>query len=172
MILYIIMNLQCGIILVIIILTVVCFAEHNRIENMQFVPSPPVVYSSTYPSTNNESCQGKAFRKSQVPTLNMQGCFNNRFYECNPYNGSYCQCTNNYLPSPNTGNCQCENRTFEMCPAPYKISEDKYYKTQSKCLYKKNILPKKSIDFIIKNKPRVNAWQYVDKDDDFLVQCN
>ena len=63
----------------------------------------------------------------KVPTLNMEQCFWSQYQECPRYNGSYQQCTNNYIPKPNTGNCECNNRTFAMCPDPYKISEKCYY---------------------------------------------
>lgn len=63
----------------------------------------------------------------QVPTLNSDKCFFTQYQECPRYNGSYSQCTNNYIPKPDQNNCDCQNRTFEMCPSPYKISEKCYY---------------------------------------------
>jgi hypothetical protein len=66
--------------------------------------------------------------ESQVPTLNTQQCWMSKEFECPPKNGSYLQCTNNYIPKPDQKNCDCSNRTFEMCPFPYKISENEYYK--------------------------------------------
>jgi hypothetical protein len=66
--------------------------------------------------------------ESQVPTLNTQQCWMSKEFECPPKDGSYLQCTNNYIPKPEQKNCDCSNRTFEMCPFPYKISENEYYK--------------------------------------------
>lgn len=64
---------------------------------------------------------------ASVPTLNTYQCWLSREFECPTKNGSYLQCTNNYIPKPTEKNCDCGNRTFEMCPYPYKISENKYY---------------------------------------------
>jgi len=68
-----------------------------------------------------------ALNKCQVPTLNTQQCYDSRHYECPIVNGSYLQCTNNYIPKPNTFNSDCGNRTFDMVPYPQKISENCYY---------------------------------------------
>ena len=69
----------------------------------------------------------KLLDKCQVPTLSSDKCFFTEFQECPRYNGSYLQCTNNYIPKPDQNNCKCNNRTFEMCPSPFKISEKCYY---------------------------------------------
>jgi hypothetical protein len=63
----------------------------------------------------------------QVPTLNTEQCYKSRNYECPIVNGSYLQCTNNYIPSPKHYNADCGNRTFDMVPYPWKISENCYY---------------------------------------------
>ena len=68
-----------------------------------------------------------ALNTCQVPTLNTQQCYNSREYECPITNGSYLQCTNNYIPKPNTFNSDCGNRTFDMVDYPQKISENCYY---------------------------------------------
>ena len=65
--------------------------------------------------------------KCQVPTLNTEQCYKSRFYECPIVNGSYLQCTNNYIPKPAEYNADCGNRTFDMVPYPWKISENCYY---------------------------------------------
>ncbi len=64
---------------------------------------------------------------SQVPTLTTDQCWKSRYFECPVANGSYLQCTNNYIPKPSQYNADCGNRTFEMTPYPWKISEDAYY---------------------------------------------
>jgi len=68
-----------------------------------------------------------ALNTCQVPTLNTQQCYESRQYECPIVNGSYLQCTNNYIPKPNTFNADCGNRTFDMVDYPKKISENCYY---------------------------------------------
>ncbi len=65
--------------------------------------------------------------KCTVPTLNTEQCYKSRFYECPIVNGSYQQCTNNYIPLPKYFNADCGNRTFDMVPYPQKISENCYY---------------------------------------------
>jgi hypothetical protein len=81
---------------------------------------------STY-SDHISKVDYEALNKCQVPTLNTQQCYNSRHYECPIVNGSYLQCTNNYIPKPNTFNSDCGNRTFDMVPYPEKISENCYY---------------------------------------------
>jgi hypothetical protein len=66
-------------------------------------------------------------KKCQVPTLNTEQCYKSREYECPIVNGSYLQCTNNYIPKPKEYNADCGNRTFDMVPSPWKISENCYY---------------------------------------------
>ena len=66
-------------------------------------------------------------KKCQVPTLNTEQCYKSREYECPIVNGTYLQCTNNYIPKPKEYNADCGNRTFDMVPYPWKISENCYY---------------------------------------------
>ena len=63
----------------------------------------------------------------QVPTLSSDQCWKSKYFECPVINGTYLQCTNNYIPKPKQYNADCANRTFEMTPYPWKISEDCYY---------------------------------------------
>jgi len=65
--------------------------------------------------------------ESQVPNLSTDQCYKSRFFECPIVNGSFLQCTNNYVPKPKEYNADCGNRTFEMVPYPWKISENSYY---------------------------------------------
>lgn len=85
----------------------------------------------------------------QVPTLSMDKCLDNEYYKCPKFNGSYDQCTNNYIPIPDQNNCPCKNRTFGMCPHPFKISEN----------------------VIHGNNPRINMWAGDITNDNFLIQC-
>ncbi len=66
-------------------------------------------------------------QECQVPTLNTEQCYKSRYYECPIVNGSLIQCTNNYIPKPTQFNADCGNRTFDMTPYPWKISENCYY---------------------------------------------
>jgi len=77
--------------------------------------------------TNYKNNEINELSKCQVPTLNTEQCYKSRYYECPIVNGSYLQCTNNYIPKPTTYNADCGNRTFEMVPYPWKISENCYY---------------------------------------------
>ena len=67
----------------------------------------------------------------QVNNITQQQCFENEHHECPPRNGSYEQCTNNYIPQPKNNYCECHNRWFNLCPFPYKVSE--------KCIYKEKL---------------------------------
>ena len=68
-----------------------------------------------------------ALKKCQVPNLNTEQCYKSKQYECPIVNGSYLQCTNNYMPKPDEFNAPCNNRTFEMTQPQEKISENCYY---------------------------------------------
>ncbi len=54
-------------------------------------------------------------------------------------NGSYKQCTNNYMPLPKSGNAPCETGRagFEMASPKYKLSENCYYQS-TKMISKQN----------------------------------
>jgi hypothetical protein len=72
-----------------------------------------------------------AFVRCHIPTLNTQQCWQSRYFECPVTNGSYKQCTNNYMPLPKRGNALCETGRagFEMAPPKLKISENCYYQS-------------------------------------------
>jgi hypothetical protein len=76
---------------------------------------------------NNTNANENILNSCQVPSLNTEQCYKSKFFECPIVNGSYLQCTNNYIPKPNEYNADCSNRTFEMVPYPWKISENCYY---------------------------------------------
>ena len=99
---------------IIVLFLMACVHRQNIQENFP-------VYESK--SNINE----KNLYDCQVPTLNTFQCYKSRYYECPIVNGSYLQCTNNYLPKPTEYNADCGNRTFEMVPYPWKISENCYY---------------------------------------------
>ena len=79
---------------------------------------------TNYKNNKNEISE---LNRCQVPSLNTEQCYKSRYFECPIVNGSYLQCTNNYIPKPDTYNADCGNRTFEMVPYPWKISENCYY---------------------------------------------
>jgi hypothetical protein len=95
----------------------------------------------------------------QVPTLSMEDCFKNEYNKCPKYNGSYDQCTNNYIPEPSKKNCPCKNRAF-------KISEKCYNQHMNNVIHKNNDI---NVD---KENPRVNMWQGDIKNDKFFIQCS
>ncbi len=84
-----------------------------------------------------------AFVRCHVPSLNTQQCWESRFFQCPVINGSYVQCTNNYLPLPKYGNAPCETGRagFEMAPPKYKISEDCYYQTTGLRTLQNRVVP-------------------------------
>jgi len=86
-------------------------------------------YSNTIYNNQHEytPANEEALKACQVPSLNTEQCYKSREYECPIVNGTYLQCTNNYIPKPSEYNADCGNRTFEMVPPPWKISENCYY---------------------------------------------
>lgn len=90
------------------------------------------------PSNKLVNCVSKAINQAQVPTLNAEDYYHLRFEQCNPYGGSYCQCTNNYIPLPTAGACPClENgspRSCEVCPYPFKVAPRLLYKSAMDCM--------------------------------------
>lgn len=86
-----------------------------------------VYKTDKFTNINLKNLNYKILNKCQVPTLNTYQCYLSKNFECPMINGSFQQCTNNYIPKPKEGNCDCSNRTFEMCPYPFKISENCYY---------------------------------------------
>lgn len=89
----------------------------------------PIIFeeSNIIIKEENNNLELNNLTKCQVPSLNTEQCYKSRFYECPIVNGSHLQCTNNYIPQPMQYNADCGNRTFEMVPYPWKISENCYY---------------------------------------------
>ena len=104
----------CLILLLLIIITKNIISEEDNYIN--------------YQSVKEKDSNIKALKECQVPTLNTEQCYKSREFECPIVNGTYLQCTNNYIPKPNEYNADCGNRTFDMVPEPWKISENCYYK--------------------------------------------
>ena len=92
---------------------------NNNIFKLQYIP---VFWTELQISQDN---QNKL--QSSINRLNTEQCYRSKYYECPIVNGSYLQCTNNYIPKPDNFNAPCENRTFEMTAYPKKISENCYY---------------------------------------------
>jgi hypothetical protein len=99
------------------------FSDAYRFDLGQTLASSPKGGAYNIPKSEYENLV-----ESSVPTLNTYQCWLSKEFECPPKDGNYLQCTNNYIPKPKQKNCDCSNRTFEMCPFPYKISENEYYK--------------------------------------------
>lgn len=95
---------------------------NNLDENIEIVP-----YSEGKQILSEED----AFVRCHVPTLNTQQCWQSRYFECPVINGSYKQCTNNYIRLPRKGNAPCEvgRMGFEMAPPKLKLSENCYYQS-------------------------------------------
>ena len=128
----------------------------------------PTITALTPFNHDHESCCDidQIMKKCQVPTLSQQLCYYTKNPLCPRYNGSYEQCTNNYYPPQGAETCPCDDRTFEMCPHPYKVSQRCINNEIKNCPRDKL----KSID-CKSDKPRVNQWKYEDKDDQFMIQC-
>lgn len=108
--------------LVILILILIAYFASLLIKNLIQKEYEQIGFENYYkPSNLND------LRTCQVPTLNTFQCYRSRYYECPIVNGSMLQCTNNYIPKPNEYNADCGNRTFDMVPYPWKISENCYY---------------------------------------------
>lgn len=122
---------------------------------------------------DHDSCcdMNKILDHCRVPTLTQQQCFEKSEYNvCPRYNGSYMQCTNNNIPLPDTNNCECNNRTFEMCSHKYKVSEKCVYDKIDQCL--KDDRKRKEGQELETDTPRVNLWNYEGVDKGFMVQCD
>lgn len=121
------------------------------------------------PSSNDNSCMDKVYAAAKMPDVGGLKCLLTEYNRCPKFDGSYKQCTNNYVPTPKYGNCPCHNRTFEMCPQKWKVAESVYEEGAAACEPEKvdTYNPETPSD-----KSRINLWRYdgeVPKS--FLVQC-
>jgi hypothetical protein len=108
--------------IILIIIIILLFQYFNYLDSYR-----KKIIKDNFNNNNNFNKELSVLNKCQVPTLNTEQCYKSKYYECPIVNGSYSQCTNNYIPKPNNFNAPCENRTFEMTPYPEKISENCYY---------------------------------------------
>ena len=81
-----------------------------------------------------KNCMLNATEKAMVKTLPASLYYKYRYYQCNPYNGSYCQCTNNYIPLPPVGMCQSNGLNENVCPYKYRVKPSTMYLDTQKCL--------------------------------------
>jgi len=116
------MIIQFIIIFVILILLWLYLLQIRK-KNLESIFEEAGFVNSNY---NNQDIDN-ILSSCQVPNLNTEQCYKSKFFECPIVNGSYLQCTNNYIPKPTEYNADCSNRTFEMVPYPWKISENCYY---------------------------------------------
>lgn len=79
-----------------------------------------------------KKCLIAANKKATVTTMPASLYYKNRFQQCSPYNGSYCQCTNNYIPLPAVGLCQPNGWNEDVCP--YRVKPATIYLETQKCL--------------------------------------
>ena len=96
---------------------------HIRKKNLEIIFEEAGFANKNYNDQDIENILSSC----QVPSLNTDQCYKSKFFECPIVNGTYLQCTNNYIPKPKEYNADCSNRTFEMVPYPWKISENCYY---------------------------------------------
>lgn len=97
-----------------------------------------------YLTPNQKRCHDRSAKKCRIPTIPSEESYktelNNCSYRMRPPNyntgdlGNYTQCTNNNLDAPNNLPCVTNNRTFDMCPAPYKISNSCYAENYNECM--------------------------------------
>ena len=113
------MIIQIIIILITLILLCLCFLCIRK-KNLE------IIFEESGFMNNNKDMDN-ILSLCQVPNLNTEQCYKSKYFECPIVNGTYLQCTNNYIPKPKEYNADCSNRTFEMVPYPWKISENCYY---------------------------------------------
>jgi hypothetical protein len=107
---------------IILFLIIIIYFSYIHIQNIIEKEYETIGFENNYRPNNLND-----LTKCQVPTLNTFQCYKSRYFECPIVNGSFLQCTNNYIPKPNEYNADCGNRTFDMVPYPWKISENCYY---------------------------------------------
>ena len=105
-------------------------------------------------------CMDKVWAAAKIPDVGGMKCLLTEYNRCPKFDGSYKQCTNNYIPEPQYGNCPCHNRTFEMCPQKWKVAESVYEEGAAAC-------KPKEVDTYNPENPsdrsRVNWWRYSGK---------
>ena len=116
-----------------------------------------------------KACMDKVLARAKIPNVGSMKCLLTEYNRCPKFDGSYKQCTNNYIPEPQYGNCPCHNRAFEMCPQKWKVAENVYEEGASECkpVEVDDYNPKEPSD-----KSRINWWRYNDEvPSNFIVQC-
>jgi hypothetical protein len=122
--------------------------ENNPILSLSSPIRAPLL-DNIFPKCNSESnymnkiknnllndCLLTSEEKSNFLTLPASLYYKYRFQQCNPYNGSYCQCTNNYIPLPPVGYCQANGWNEDVCPYKYRVKPSYMYSNTQKCLEK------------------------------------
>lgn len=115
---------------------------------------------NTSEQSNYFECQKNALLNCQIPTVSQKNCYLSKYYKCPKVNGTYLQCTNNYWSYDNV--CKCENRTFEMCPYPYKIDGVCYQKKLKRCPPPTN--KERNIIYEPCQNPRINMYHSGNKE--------
>jgi len=116
----------CIIVIILLILTFVYIVLDYRTENIERKMQYNQMKNQEKFMTE-EDRKRAIIKKCEVPNLNTEQCYKSNQYECPIVNGSYLQCTNNYIPLPTTFNAPCNNRTFEATKPDNKISVNCYY---------------------------------------------
>lgn len=86
----------------------------------------------TRPALLNQPALQRANRLAKMKTMNASAYYKYRFQECSPYNGNYCQCTNNYIPLPNVGKCQQNGFSEDVCPYDKRLKPSVLYQIYNK----------------------------------------
>lgn len=134
---------------------------------LEYTHQPTTSILTPFNHDHDSCCDlDQIMNKCRIPDVSQQLCYYTQNPLCPRYNGSYKQCTNNYLPAQNTETCPCHNRSFEMCPLQYKVSQRCVNNEIKNCPRNETAPVKCESD-----KPRVNQWKYQDNDDQFMVQC-
>jgi len=111
----------------------------------------------------NKPCVKNITQSCYNEPLRSDKCWATQVFPCPKYNGSYMQCTNNFIHPVNMTNCQ--ERSYEYAPKDERLSEKCVYQNVFPFAVKKDI-PNNTTPSIF---PRVNMWRNDSIDDGFFV---
>ena len=97
--------------------------ENNPELSLSTPIKAPLVDNINFTSKNKNIIKKNPFFNTMPASL----YYKYRFYECNPYNGNYCQCTNNYFPMYPVGMCQLNGWNENVCKCKYRVKPSIVY---------------------------------------------
>lgn len=115
----------------------------------------------------NENKIDNVMKDCAMGPVTAQRCWEQTFFACPRYNGSYEQCTNNYPTQEYGGFCACDAPARNLCP--HRINE-KCFVAEMKppCSTPLNIVMNQNHET-----PRINIWNSDHKcNNAFLCQCS